>query len=401
MIDNRAVLANLVRFLDASDDDVEMDLGTTIDTLRSCGDTTLVPELHRLLERFLDEDDDFGRDVIATILAAIAGTAVLPTLLRAATREAHDDQENLYSEIASLLCADEEAGRRTATAYATSEAVAERRTGLRALACLPGAPAVPLLTVALSDADPEVRSLAVAKLCDTWHQTRAIPYRPIAAPGHAEAYAALEQALRNPFEDVRAAAVGFLGDRGDGDAVGELAAHVDDPTPRIRSAIAYALGQLGGAEAITLLRRLAEDPERGVRQRAQAALGALGGADALDPILALADDPAPERRVEAAKALSRAVESDPRAAQRIIALIGDPEATVRAASVSALATVTERARWTPHVLALADDPDPVVRQRVAVVLRHLDPEAAAPVLRRYLDDPDPTLSWIANRQLQK
>jgi HEAT repeat protein len=82
--------------------------------------------------------------------------------------------------------------------------------------------------------------------------------------------------------------------------------------------------------------------------------------------------------------------------QQLSALAQDHDATVRAATVSGLASAaTASPRSAPLVAGLADDPDPTVRQRVATVVRRLAPEAAPDILRRYADDPDPTVRRIA------
>ena len=53
----------------------------------------------------------YGRDLIAGVLAGVAGIAALPVLLLAADRDLGDDQDGLQSEIAAVLDADPVAGR--------------------------------------------------------------------------------------------------------------------------------------------------------------------------------------------------------------------------------------------------------------------------------------------------
>lgn len=80
----------------------------------------------------------------------------------------------------------------------------------------------------------------------------------------------------------------------------------------------------------------------------------------------------------------------------------DDEATVRAATLSGLATVADNsARWASLVAELASDPDPTVRQRVAVVARHLAPNDVSDILHRLANDPDATVRQMAATELDR
>ena len=75
---------------------------------------------------------------------------------------------------------------------------------------------------------------------------------------------------------------------------------------------------------------------------------------------------------------------------------------MRAATLSGLASAGRTATtWAPLVAELANDPDPVVRQRVAVVARHLAPDAAAEILQRYTSDQDQNLRRLATTELAR
>jgi hypothetical protein len=87
---------------------------------------------------------------------------------------------------------------------------------------------------------------------------------------------------------------------------------------------------------------------------------------------------------------------------QLTALARDDEAVVRAATLSGLASADGgSARWATLVADLANDPGPLVRQRVAVVARHLAPDAAADILRRYTTDPDARLRELAATELTR
>src|SRR5262249_12579354 len=103
-----------------------------------------------------------------------------------------------------------------------------------------------------------------------------------------------------------------------------------------------------------------------------------------------------------AKALAKVVDADSRVTAQITSLAGDAEPAVRAATLSGLASSGSTAKtWAPLVVELANDPDPTVRQRVAVVARHLAPDAAADILQRYTGDQDQTLRRLATTELTR
>jgi HEAT repeat protein len=387
VIDSRGALEAVVRHAVELEDDYD-DIAPTVTALAACGDTTLVPRLHEVLGRFLDEENFYGRDLIAGVLAGIQGVAALPVLLRASARDLGDDQDSLQSEIIELLHADRSDGRRTVLEFATGDTPELRRVGLWALGFVVEARDVELLATAATDVDPKVRSLAISSIPDP--------------AGDEQAFRVLVLALRDLDEQVRVAAVSRLGYTGRADAVAPLVALAADRAPRVRSMVAYALGRLRSAEATPALLRLLHDPERHVRERAGEALGSVGGPAAIDALLVLAADEDPQLRVQAAKALAKAVDSDPRVTPQITMLARDDEAIVRAATISGLASAGSRpSNWAPLLVELANDPDPMVRQRVAVVARHLAPNAAPDILHRYASDQDQSLRRLANTELDR
>jgi HEAT repeat protein len=128
--------------------------------------------------------------------------------------------------------------------------------------------------------------------------------------------------------------------------------------------------------------------------------GCAGGPAAVDALLALAAEADPQRRAQAAGALATAAGADPRAWPQVMMLARDQEAEVRAATLSGTVGAdglqSERAQL---VAGLADDPDPMVRLRVAVRARHLAPEAARDILTRYANDRDQRVRRLASTEL--
>lgn len=385
MIDNVAALDAVVRHAVDLDEDYD-DIAPTITALESCGDTTLVPRLREALDEFLDEENFYGRDLIASILARIEGVAALPALLRASARDLGDDQDSLQAVIIDLL-ADRADSRPAVLECVADDSPALRRKGLWALGFVAEPADNELLIAAVTDTDPEIRSVAVGSLPD-----------PVGDDGM---FGALISALRDPVEQVRVSAASRLGYTGRGDAVTPLAALATDQSLRVRSMVAYALGRLGNADATPTLQRLIHDPDQHVREDAVRALGAVGGPAAVDTLLALAVEEDPRVRAQAARALANTVDSDPRAAPQLTTLARDPEAAVRAATISGLASTgrTPSPLARQYLIDLADDPDPMVRQRVAVLARHAAPDDASQLLRRYADDADQTVRKLAAVEL--
>jgi HEAT repeat protein len=381
VIDSAAALEAVVRHATELEDDYD-DIAPTLAALAACGDTGLVPRLHEALDRFLDDENFYGRDLIAGILAGIEGPAALPALLRASARNLGDDQDGLGSQIIELLGSDRAAGRRAVLACVTGDSAELRRVGLWALGFVAEPQDVELLLAAATDPDPEVRFEALGALPDPAGDERALR--------------TLVVALRDPVERLRAAAASYLGRTRRAEAVEPLVAIAGDPAPRVRAMVAHALGRLPGDAATPALLRLCHDPDPPVRDHAYEALGSIGSRAAVDALLAFAAGADPQPRARAAQALGRVVDADPRVPQQLSALAQDHDATVRAATVSGLASAaTASPRSAPLVAGLADDPDPTVRQCVATVVRRLAPEAAPDILRRYADDPDPTVRRIA------
>jgi HEAT repeat protein len=369
-------LESVIRHATELDGDYD-DIAPTVRALAHSGDASLLPRLHRALDRFLDEENFYGRDLIAEVLAGIGGTAALPALLLAAARDLNDDQDSLQAEIADLLHGDPAGGRRAVLDLIHSGSAEQRRAGLLMLGAVAEPGDAGLLAEAAGHADPEVRLTAV----------EAIPDR--LSP-------ALVAALRDPDEEIRLTAVGRLG------AVAPLAAAATDPSRRVRARVAYACGMLGDPDATPTLLRLLDDPDEHVRDQARDALGAVGGRAAADALLAEAATTDPRRRAQAAKALAKAADTDPRVVPRLRALAGDDDPAVRAATLSGLATAGGTpGRWTSLVTDLVHDPDPTVRQRVAVVAGHLAPDEVTGILHRLAADPVATVREVATTQLTR
>ncbi|MEV4388313.1 HEAT repeat domain-containing protein [Micromonospora sp. NPDC049580] len=385
MFDSRAALEAVVRHAVELEDDYD-EIAPTLASLQACGDTILVPLLQQALARFLDEKNFYGRDLIAGVLAGIQKVAALPVLLGAAARDLGDDQDSLQAEIIDLLGTDRDASRRIVLESVTSDTAEVRRVALWALGFVVEAEDLDLLAAAAADTDPTVRSIAVGSVPDP--------------AGDDRAFRLLVLALRDRDERVRVSAVSRLGYTGRADAVTPLVAVAADPAARVRSMTAYTLGRLGVREATPTLQRLLQDPDQHVREEAGEALGSVGGPAAVTTLLTMAAAADPRLRARAATSLAKAVDSDPRVRPQLAVLARDDEAVVRAATISGLAGAgVGSSEWGQLLAEVADDRDPMVRQRVAVLVRRLAPDAAPEILHRYTTDPDPTLRRLAATEL--
>ncbi|MFG2053245.1 HEAT repeat domain-containing protein [Micromonospora sp. NPDC048930] len=156
MIDSHGALEAVVRHAVDLEDDYD-EIAPTVRALATCGDTSLVPRLREALDRFLDEENFYGRDLIAAVLAGIQGVAALPVLLRASARDLGDDQDGLQTEVIELMHVDPAASRRVVREFATATAPELRRVGLWALGFVVEAQDVEPLAAAATDPDPMVR----------------------------------------------------------------------------------------------------------------------------------------------------------------------------------------------------------------------------------------------------
>ncbi len=141
-----------------------------------------------------------------------------------------------------------------------------------------------------------------------------------------EAVGYLIEALNDPHEEVRIAAIDGLGNIGGRAAVEALVLLLDDSGVDVRIAAAGALGHIGDRHSIQPLIDLFRDGYHGVRTAAADAV-AVFGRDALGPLEAALDDPVPTVRMTAAKAIGLigATESVP----ILIEHLGDPAPEVR------------------------------------------------------------------------
>ncbi|MGW6057911.1 fumarate reductase/succinate dehydrogenase flavoprotein subunit [Streptomyces sp. NPDC055189] len=259
-------------------------------------------------------------------------------------------------------------GIRTSTTASrgTTAAASHSPRILELLALADDEPELPLLRPFLSDPDPAVRRAAVATLTET------VP----AGTGPA-----LAETLADPDPGVRAAAAASLLElvevlppaeelaRGLHDALGQ-----EDALIRATALDVLRALRLGGA---TVYAHALTDPDIEVRIASVRALVSVG---ALDAVARAGADPAREVRVTVARGLD--------SPEALAPLLRDTDILVRAAALTALATVGCPAPYDDTALDALSAPSWQVRAGAAAALGAAAPGRAVPALAKALGDPN-------------
>jgi HEAT repeat protein len=238
---------------------------------------------------------------------------------------------------------------------------------------------VEALIGALRDASAETRAAAAGAfidLCleDAPPQAPAVPAEedhPAARATLRAAVGPLIAALKDQEASVRANAAAALGWIADFRATAPLLGSLKDADARCRGAAAQALGMLRTPAALKPLARALADPSSAVRVQVAEAFGELAdplAADLLLDVLKDAEEPL-HVRAAAGRALGRLHLSQ--SLPFLQALLGAPEAALRAAAIEALGLsgFGRSYRWiTPF---LWRDPDPAVRHAAARAVARL------------------------------
>lgn len=240
-----------------------------IEELAGSGDQSLVPQVQAALERYLDEQDWYGRDLMAKVLAGLRGTAAFPLLLRAFARPIRgDDRDNLCAWLADIMEADPVGCRPTVLSFIAAEHRDLRDAGLWALGYLIQPGDIEVLQQALTDADPRIRQSALGTLTGL--------------KGDVRARDLVLSALHDEDNETRTTAVLSLRWFADPDAIDHLLPLTRDPAMRVRWALAETIGHLPvdpnhRPDVTAALLTLLADPEPRVRAGAVRGLGPLGG----------------------------------------------------------------------------------------------------------------------------
>jgi HEAT repeat protein len=204
----------------------------------------------------------------------------------------------------------------------------------------------------LSDADPQVRSLACEALAraaaaqhvpalfpllaDTSAQVVQAAIGAIQSLGSEETNQLALSAARDPNAAVRRSALRILAYFGFADALPMFVAAISDPDPRLAEVALSGLAYLDVPEALEVLLSTAQAPLERTRRASVRALGQVSRKDArvVDCLLAAFQDPDAWVRYYACQAAGKLGISDATAA--IVELLGDDAGQVRVAAVEAL-----------------------------------------------------------------
>ncbi|HEY6108118.1 MAG TPA: HEAT repeat domain-containing protein [Gemmatimonadales bacterium] len=186
-------------------------------------------------------------------------------------------------------------------------------------------------------------------------------------------------------------------------AIMRQALQSDNPNVRVQAAL--AAGRIGDPEAVEPLVTQLNDSVVAVQASAAFALGLLKDPRAVEPLLAIVRSVPPAsqgpRELEAITAIAKI--GGPQGADAIrLALQGAPlgQTVPPTASVAALEAWRLGARApVAQLVALADNPDEVVRWRALFSLGRLRSAPAMPVLLRALGDPSSAVRAVAARGL--
>jgi HEAT repeat protein len=240
-----------------------------VQRLAVSGDQSLVGPVQAALERYLDEENFVGRDLMAMILAGLRGTAAFPLLLRAFARRFSFDHRNSFCALlGDVMDADPAGCRPTVHSFINSGRPDLQRAGLWALGYVIEPDDFEVLRPWTADPDRDVRQTALGSLASL--------------RGDQRAYEVTVAALRDPDVVVRHSAVLHMRSFTALGPVDNLLALTSDPAPLVRSAVGEIMGNLpivpdrrpAVVEALSLL---LADSEPRVRAGAARGLAALSG----------------------------------------------------------------------------------------------------------------------------
>jgi HEAT repeat protein len=187
----------------------------------------------------------------------------------------------------------------------------------------------------------------------------------------AQAVEPLSKALQDEDAGVRVAAATALGWLGDERAAGALARCLKDPDQACRIAAAMALGMLRSPAALKPLARALGDVSPEVRRQAAESLALLGDPITVDLLADALNDEEESLEVRAAAARALGQSHLPQALPVLLALLDEPQPTLRLAAVEALGRMKFGRTYRQVAPLVWNDPDRAVRHAAARALAQL------------------------------
>jgi HEAT repeat protein/uncharacterized membrane protein YraQ (UPF0718 family) len=271
----------------------------------------------------------------------------------------------------------------------------ERREGMKFLAELGDARAVPLLVEALVDREPDVAKKSVkpleqllaskpayrAEVVKALREKqaplhKALIMQVLAGLKHPPAIAVFVELATHPDPIVRQAAVAALGLSQTQQHAGLLQQALHDSHPGVRQAAICAIGEMADTNAVPQLMSIVQTGSVSVARSAAAALVKIGPAAAPSLLPLLGSAPLPVRML-AANALGDLHAAA--AADALLAMAQEKETGARAAAANALGRLGDP-RAIPLLIRLLADEDEQVAENAALSLADLGKDAATPLL---------------------
>jgi HEAT repeat protein len=250
-----------------------------------------------------------------------------------------------------------------------SQDVDVRRRAAQSLRDLPSASGTRLASLALDDADIDVRLSAldaclslslpglgdrlVPWLTDGERRLRLAAAEALSDSPSLRAVPSLGRALGDTEPGVRSAAALALGKSAAPEAALALLGHLDDSAPEVRRDVALSLGDLADPRAVVPLIGKIQDARPIVRQAVAEALAQLGDTRAVSALALSLHDADDGVRVAALGALARI--ADPGAVPSIVSLLQSGSDAVHSAALDALSHIPAPAATKALIDELASD----------------------------------------------
>jgi HEAT repeat protein len=212
----------------------------------------------------------------------------------------------------------------------------------------------------------------------------------------------------SPYALVRriivAAITGTLPEEYRDESIGLLTQALNAPDEDVRALAVLGLSEMGAAPPAVLpaLTGATLDGSDQVRRRALRSLGDLGSAalPSLPHLVAALDDPTNCVRMEAMSSIGRIGPDAEPAIPQLVPLLSDEDVRVRTVAGATIKKIGPSA--VPHLIEALTDPDPIVRERSALLLGQfrLDDDRVIEALFEALSDLDEDVRDAARRALK-
>ncbi len=226
------------------------------------------------------------------------------------------------------------------------------------------------------------RDALASALKDPFNDVRGAAVEAIARLGGPQAPATLMPALKDASPSVRLAAVRSLGSLKARTSARAIVGMLRDENHEISSSAVYALGQIGDPDTAEALAEVAKSEKSTMRSLAATALGEIESPRVVEPLIGLLSDPDSATRHYAARSLGKT--KDPRAIAPLIGVIRSVDGTGRYEASMALGQIGDSA-VDPLLVALKDDA-PEVRVAAARALGMTGSRRAIAPLEAALND---------------